>query len=81
MARTRIHRRLDRVEGALAASRPVREAEDDSRELATEVIAAFGQMVGHYREHYKLSPQEAGERAADTLDRCGELNERAQIGS
>jgi|SRR5262245_13287746 len=68
MSRARIHRRLDRVEGALAVARPPDEANDDRRELAAELAAAFGLLVGHYRDHHQLSPDEARARAADTPD-------------
>ena len=35
-------------------------------DLARELAAAFGSMVNSYREHYKLSPEEAAKRAAQT---------------
>src|SRR5262245_3890179 len=68
MSRARMHRRLDRVEGALAVARPLDETSDDRHELAAELAAAFGRMVGHFRDHCQLSPDEARARAADTPD-------------
>jgi hypothetical protein len=75
MFKTRTLRRLDRVEGALAAARPKTEAKDDGRELAAELDGAFGRMVGLYREHYKLSPDEAFRRASEAPEH---FIERAQ---
>jgi hypothetical protein len=41
---------------------------EEAREVAGELAAAFGQMVGFYREHYKLTPEEACARAAEAPD-------------
>jgi hypothetical protein len=37
--------------------------DDEARDLARETAAAFGQMVSHYREYWKLSADEAIARA------------------
>jgi hypothetical protein len=68
MGKTRLGRRLDRVEGALAVARRPTEAADEARELATEVAEAFRSMVGHYRQHYSLSDDEARAKASECPD-------------
>jgi hypothetical protein len=39
-------------------------------DLARELAAAFGEMVYFYREHYKLSAEEARQRAAENSPEC-----------
>jgi hypothetical protein len=68
MGKTRLARRLDRVEGALAVVRRPTEPEDEARELAAEVAKSFREMVGHYRQHYKLSDEEARAKASECPD-------------
>jgi len=63
MGKSRIGHRLDRVEGALAVARRPADAVDEAHELATEVAKSFGQMVSHYREHGKLSAEDARDKA------------------
>jgi hypothetical protein len=61
-------RRLDRVEGALVAASATAGTEDGTRQLAAELAQAFGHMVGFYREHYGLTPEEARAKAAAAPD-------------
>src|SRR5262249_6469003 len=60
MSRVGLHRRLDRLKSAPApvprateSPTPITESpQDGTRELAVELAAAFGSMVGFYRKHY-----------------------------
>jgi hypothetical protein len=58
---------LERAEALALAQPPARGPQtcpaDEARELAREVAAAFGELVGDYREHWKLSAQDAVDRA------------------
>jgi hypothetical protein len=58
-------RRLDRVKGALAVARRPADPEDEAREFAAEVAQSFGNMVGHYRQHYGMSDAEARAKASE----------------
>jgi hypothetical protein len=51
-----------------AEPQPTAADAEEAREVAGELAAAFGQMVGFYREHYKLTPEEARARAAEAPD-------------
>jgi hypothetical protein len=64
---------VDRAEGTSLppAALPVPsqpDPADDTREVARELAAAFGQVVRSYREHYRLTPEEALARATDRPD-------------
>src|SRR5579884_1308695 len=70
MTRTPVRSRLARLESATA--RPVEllpafpaPAAEQSGDLAAELAAAFGRQVDAYRECYKVSREEAVQRAAD----------------
>ena len=69
MARTRLSRRLTSAENATGQTVELLPVVDHSAAigdvgaLATELAAAFRQRIEQYREWYKLSPQEAIDRA------------------
>jgi hypothetical protein len=70
MSRSTLRQRLARAE-ALAPPPPppvgaLGRPADEARELAREAAAAFGRLVQDYREHWKLSAQEAVNRAGTT---------------
>jgi hypothetical protein len=70
----RLRKKLARVTTACplppfpAEPQPAAANTEEPREVAGELAAAFGRMVGYYREHYKLTPEEACARAAEAPD-------------
>lgn len=78
MVSPRIHRRLDRLTTALApqasvgesANELARSPRDEGHDLAVETTKAFSAMIGFYRKHYDLSPDDAQAKAEATPDHC-----------
>jgi hypothetical protein len=66
VSHAKLRRRVARAE-SLAPPQPSTAAlarpADEARELAREAAAAFGELIASYREHWKLSAQEAVNRA------------------
>lgn len=73
-----LSRKLDRLQAAIVSRQAALVAPlppvDDSPEVAAELAASFGRLVEEYRNHYKLSPKEAENKA---LEQRPEWVERA----
>jgi len=77
MNRASLHARLDRVREGLATTTPLtarshETSPDEARELAAEVARTFREALTYYRDHYKLTAEEARARAAECPDHCVE---------
>jgi len=71
MANNPLRRRLERAADAAdslppAATPQAPPAADETGVLAREMAGAFGQLVASYREHFRLTPEEARRQATAT---------------
>jgi hypothetical protein len=78
VSRSTLRRRVARAEALAPVPTPpaggLARSADEAREVAREAAAAFGKLVQDYREHYRLSAQDAVARAEtaapDVVDRA-----------